>query len=92
MDTGFDVQFVQWVLSQGVGVAIAGLMFWFYRKDANRWLDMQKEQSEIWKLYSREQSDLWKGQNEMAMNVMTGVTRALTELTTEIRNIRVNNR
>jgi len=43
----FDQEFLKYLVQLGVGGAIAGLMFAFYRKDVRAYTELWKAQSEI---------------------------------------------
>lgn len=43
----FDTEFLKWLAQLGVGGAIAGLLFHFYRKDVRSYTDLWKEQAAI---------------------------------------------
>ncbi len=45
METGvvMDNEFIKWLATLGVGGAIAGLIFFFYRKDVRSYTDLWKE-------------------------------------------------
>jgi hypothetical protein len=42
MENGMDAEFVKWLTTLGVGGALAGLMFMFYRKDVRQYTDLWK--------------------------------------------------
>ena len=41
-----DLEFFKWLIAQGIGVALAGLIFFFYRKDAQQYADLWKTTSD----------------------------------------------
>lgn len=42
-----DIKGIEWLLQQGGGYALAGLIFFFYRKDVLRRLEELKEEKSI---------------------------------------------
>ena len=43
----FDQEFAKWVATLGVGGALAGVIFFFYRKDVSSYINLWKGQSEV---------------------------------------------
>ena len=44
-----DTQFLQWLSTLGVGGVLAGVIFFFYRKDAKVYADLWRGQSEMFR-------------------------------------------
>lgn len=43
----FDVEFMRWLAQLGVGGMMAGVLFYFYRKDVRAYTDLWKEQATL---------------------------------------------
>lgn len=41
-----DLEFFKWLVAQGVGVTLAGLIFFFYRKDALQYTELYRSTSD----------------------------------------------
>jgi hypothetical protein len=74
-----DNDFTRWLIQLGIGGVLAGGIFWVYRKDMIRWLELWKGQSEK-----------WNRQSELLMTVVRDNTEAITALRMEIRGKRSN--
>lgn len=80
-----ELDFTQYFATLGVGGALAGLMFFFYRKDAIANIEREKANAEQWRAEAdqrRTEANTWidviKG-NTAAITMNTEVVRALAQ-------------
>jgi hypothetical protein len=72
----FDVEFLRWLAQLGVGGVIAGILFYFYRKDV-------KQFTELWQA----QSQLNQRQTDSMILIVKENTAAFTESTNVLKSL-----